>query len=153
MAAIRLILSILALATIVLSQDPEAVDAWTLFNSSITCGASCKYDFFVRKLNSGEEFHCNFEKPGKPDPNVFITEETCHAEPLRTVSLTWQIDGSVLFSITDIDKKTVAFYALDSWEIHDGSIAPDKTEWAWQNGQLTSPEMPPTVVPDFDYGE
>ncbi|KAI0834654.1 hypothetical protein F5Y06DRAFT_278553 [Hypoxylon sp. FL0890] len=156
MATLRVIIAFLALVFAALSQEADPVDAWTLFNSSISCGASCKYDFFVRKQNSGEEFHCHLERPGQLDPTVFILEETCHEEPLFTISLTWGIDGSAMFCITDIDEKRIAFYALDSWEIYNGVIAPKKTESAWPSDQLPAPNtlyIPPTVAPDFDYRE
>ncbi|OTA67269.1 hypothetical protein K449DRAFT_401784 [Hypoxylon sp. EC38] len=140
--AIAKILSMFMLLTVaVLGDEVNPVDAWTVFNSRITCGTSCTYDFFVRKVSSGQVFRCYVESPGRLDP---ILEETCHEEPSRTITLSWTPDGLV-FCITDILASRIAFYAYDNWEIYNGSIA-SKTEWAWQKDAVLTALWPNDIV-------
>ncbi|KAI1100146.1 hypothetical protein F4804DRAFT_336530 [Jackrogersella minutella] len=136
MAILKKLFSFLALSSVVLGKGAHPLDAWTLFNSSITCDNSCKYDFFIQKQNSGESFHCQLSTSGPPDPASLLIDQPCHSEPLRAVTLSWGLDLSIIFCIADIPENTIAFYGLDNWEIEDGIVASNKTEWAWQIGQI-----------------
>ncbi|KAI2641507.1 hypothetical protein GGS26DRAFT_535849 [Hypomontagnella submonticulosa] len=151
-----MLFSLLPLVTAIsgiLSRESQPTGPWTLFNSTISCDTvGCDYNFFVHKENSGETVHCRFNTSEILNPRTLLIDRVCHSEPLWTVSLSWAPDHSVIISIADEAENTNAFYGFESWEIIHARIAPNKTEWAWEVGQLPSPSYEitrPTTLPQL----
>ncbi|KAI0377930.1 hypothetical protein F5Y04DRAFT_263057 [Hypomontagnella monticulosa] len=139
------------------NRQSEPVDAWTLFNSSIKCdAASCNYNFFVHKEVPGEVVHCHFDTSKHANPSALLIDRVCHKDPLWTVSLSWSPDYSAVLCIADEAQNLNAFYGFEYWEIYHGRIVHNKTEWAWEVGQLPSPReeiIEPTAIPEPLYYE
>ncbi|OTA98292.1 hypothetical protein M426DRAFT_28592 [Hypoxylon sp. CI-4A] len=130
---------ILALAGAVSAQDESIAlhptslvqprDIWTLFNSSIHCDKTCEYDFHVEKHSTKEILACHFTS--KAPPIGLYVEKPCHEDPPLTANGGWDSDGTLTFSISDIDEDTIGYFGLEGWESWDKPAIANKTEWAW----------------------
>ncbi|KAI0884339.1 uncharacterized protein GGS22DRAFT_189468 [Annulohypoxylon maeteangense] len=149
MAIMKTLFSLLALATTVLSKDNVPLDTWTLYNSSITCNTSCEYKFFIEKHNSGETYPCNLHTEGPPNPQAILIDRPCHADPHLALTINWGMDRSIIFCIADLDEKAIAYYSLESYEVRNGTIVPNKTERAWGLGQVPTLSTGSTPLPEI----
>ncbi|KAI0119256.1 hypothetical protein F4814DRAFT_458603 [Daldinia grandis] len=132
--------SILAFAVAVFGQDVQPLDTWTLYNSTITCDLeTCQYSFFTHKHSSGETVWCYFDMIGTPSSMTLFVDQTCQSDPLYTLTLSWAPDRSIILCIADMHERVNAFYGFERWEISDSRIAPNKTEFAWQAGEVPLP--------------
>ncbi|KAI8958645.1 hypothetical protein F5Y11DRAFT_335572 [Daldinia sp. FL1419] len=127
-------LSILASAATILAQEDQLLDTWTVFNSSISCGAeACQYNLPIYKHGSREIVQCRLNMKGTPNMRTFFADQTCQPDPSHALTVSWASDHSIIFCIVDMHKRVGASYAFDEWEISDGQIAPNKTKTAWRD--------------------
>lgn len=111
----------------------RSVGDWTLHRSQITCsgveGGVCNYHFLLLDRVVYKHHVCSFQTP-RVDPDhpdsMEFQDVVCGDNDTFRVSGSWDTNGNINLSFTNIVERLWAFYAYDRWEVEGGRIGPDK---------------------------